>query len=131
MEQLERFRQLEQLQIDSIVSRAIGEEVKDVRVIDVLLVWSSFGTERVWSQKSDVVALSLPLLNLVADRHPNFNLSDLERLAEECFGDLRAKTAPEWTSADLMVGESELRIPLLNIDLSNLLSDKKSLRVFG
>lgn len=131
MEQLERFRQLEQTQIDSIVSRAVEDEVNEVKVIDVLLVWSSFGTEKVWSQKNNVIALSLPLLNLIAERNPNFKLPNLEKLTEECFNDLRAKTVPEWTSADLVVGDAKVQIPFLNINSSNLLPEKKLLRVFA
>lgn len=65
--QLDAFRKLTPAERDRIVSRAVGAEVRDLRVVDALLSRTCLGTERVWRDAAGIAVVNLPLLREVLE----------------------------------------------------------------
>jgi len=117
--QLRSFRALPQEEIDSIVSRAVGQTVSGVKVVDVLLARSCFGTHRTWSMASDICFLSLAVLSdLTRSGQTNrpTSIADLPKAAKHCLDGVIANSNPVWTHKPLVLGKWTLDVPMLDFN---------------
>jgi hypothetical protein len=120
IEQLRRFRALEQQEIDEIVSQAVKAEVHGVRVTDALLSRSCFGTTHIWSQLKEIVPLNLELLASVArqglDQGKPLSLRELGTQVWQEIHRLAQFARPAWSMEELPAGRTTIRLPMLEFD---------------
>jgi hypothetical protein len=128
--QLNRFRDLPQHVIDGIVTSATDQQVKGVRVIDVILTRSSCGTHRIWKKLNGVVTVNPPLLNVVLNRlgkdkpseilgrFPEFVAAEIERLM--------SVIRPKWVHKNLDCGTALLKVPMLEYDRQKMDRERAS-----
>jgi hypothetical protein len=120
LNQLRKFRNLRPAERDAILSDALGHPVSGVKVIDVLLSRSCFGTHKVWAQLGDVVPLNLALLAGVTKPFRSecraMPLRDLPRLVKDEFDRVVQQAKPEWVMKDAVMGPVKFRLPMLDYD---------------
>lgn len=117
-EQLAQFRALPSTERDRIVSQAVGAEVRDVCVIDVLLSRTCLGTQRVWKDAVGIAVVNIPLLREVLQRmnERGDRLDRFEEVARETLDAIVADVVLEWRDGTIELGKHSVRVPLLQID---------------
>lgn len=118
--QLDRFAQLPQTRQDEILSNAFGKVVKDARVIDVVLCWSSFGSHSIWAELERVAPINIGLLANLIERDKNLPLSRFAELTHELIDEIVAAVDPTWEEGNLDFGKR-------NITISNLVFNSREL----
>ncbi len=120
IEQLRRFRALEQQEKDEIVSQAVQAEVQGVRVTDALLSRSCFGTTHIWSQLQEIVPLNLELLASVTrqclEQGKPLSLRDLGTQVWREIQRLAPLARPAWSMEEFPAGRTMIRLPMLAFD---------------
>ncbi len=120
--QLAAFRALPASERDRIVSRAVGLEVHEVRVIDVLLSRTCLGTERVWRDAAGIGIVNVPLLREVLERMAERG-DCLDRFVDAAQATLDAIVTDvvlEWRDGTIDLGKHSVRVPLLQTDQRKL-----------
>lgn len=120
IDQLRQFRELTSEARDEILSAALKRDVHGVRVTDVLLTRSCFGTETVWSKLGDVTALNLPLLRLATKKAlglgRSLSIAGFSQLVSEETGAVLSAAAPRFEAREVPMGTTVVRLPLLEYD---------------
>ncbi|MFO0845495.1 MAG: hypothetical protein U0797_24440 [Gemmataceae bacterium] len=120
LDQLKRFRDLPGETRDEVLSRALGRTVSGVKVIDVLLSRSCFGTTKTWSKLGSVVPLNLTLLSGVTKPvrtagHP-LPLGDFPARVWEEINRVMREARPQWVTKEAILGPVVFRLPMLDYD---------------
>jgi hypothetical protein len=118
-QQLERFRSLPCPTRDRIISQALGEEVKEVRILDAVLARSCFGTHSLRTLAGDVELLSLPILAGAAGEYSSSSKGGIIRLLNTCSAlkeRLWLDAQPTWKQETISLDHARITLPLLNFD---------------
>lgn len=126
--QLNKFQQLTQEQKDKIISNAIQQEVNNVKVIDAMLVWSSYGTYEIWQKLEKIAPLNLAILYHLVTESPKFKLGSLVEETYNLFSKLKQSIKPNWSEQSINVMGHHIRFPVLIFDESKLIKYRKYLR---
>jgi hypothetical protein len=119
MEQIRSFRDLPQEQRDSVISHALGRKVAGVKLVDIVLARSCFGSLRVWENSSDILLLSLAILAELTRRvgaDHSLNASDIPALIDKYLNGVIAKANPVWSHKPLGIGAYVIDVPMLDFD---------------
>lgn len=120
LDQLRRMRDLNPVERDNVLSRALGRDVRQVKVVDVLLSRASIGTENVWSKLEAAVALNLTLLrislNKAREQRRTLSLLGFAGLVSTEFRRIMALAQPRWVEREAPLGTTSFRIPFLEFD---------------
>lgn len=120
LKQLRDFRALSAQKIDAIVSNAVNRQVKDVRIVDVLLGWAGFGTNEVWAMMSGVAPMNLALLCNLVDATPNISLLSFREQAHELINKLCDEVSPQWGREQFVIGDNKIEFPRLDFKAEKL-----------
>lgn len=127
LKQLQAFRDLSAGKIDAIISRAVNRNVRNVRIVDVLLGWSGFGTNEVWSMMSDVAPMNLALLCNLVETTPDMPFLSFSEQAHELINKICAEVSPKWERKEILIGDTIIEVPLLNINTNKIIPFKNHL----
>lgn len=120
LEQLQRFRELDDAEQSRILTAALGEEIKDAEVVDVLVSRSSFGTARLWIRAEGVALLNPALLRLVAAERKtaarSLSMRDLGGEAAQTLDRFVAEAKTRWENETMVVGKFTIELPMLRFD---------------
>ena len=128
IKQLDKFQQLTQEQKDKIISKAIQKEVNNVKVIDAILVWSSYGTYNIWKRLKKIAPLNLAILYWLITESPQLKLSSLVKETYDFFAKLKQSIEPTWGEESIIVLNHHIRFPVLIFDDSKLIRYRKYLK---
>jgi hypothetical protein len=121
LEQLARFRNLEAATQDKILSDALGRDVEDVAVIDVLLSRTSFGTSALWRDAGGVALVNLLLLSeVVAGADTRAPLADFGCRATRRLDQIISYADPKWVEREIDLDLAKIRLPILEYELEEL-----------
>jgi hypothetical protein len=126
--QLDRFRQLDQTVIDSIVGNRFGQAIKNVRIVDVMLTRSSCGTARVWERLSNIVVANVGLLASAFRQAKVQNrpimLSSFHGAIIGEIARIKQAIKPEWIRGNLSVFGAVISVPILDYHESRLYRER-------
>lgn len=80
--QINKFKKLNKVKKEKILSDIFDEEIRDINVVDVLLGWGGFGTKEIWDKidNSNIVTLNLAILNQYVKRYDDtISILDLKK----------------------------------------------------
>jgi hypothetical protein len=129
LRQLNQLRVLDQTEQDAVLTLALHRPIKNATICDFLLGWSCFGTINVWQALGQATPLNLPLLWLVTQRMADQPLVRMSDVSRAVLDELCTSTEPQWTHKDLQLGNSLIRIPMLDFRSAELMPAK--IRYFG
>ena len=119
LDQVRRFKALPREQVDRILSGAIGTQVRNVEVTDMILARSCFGTEKVRQSALSVELVSLPLLARAVEDCVNAGSKTLPAIIDRCRGMRRdiVQRSNAYTDLETLVVKNwRFEIPLLKFD---------------
>jgi len=122
LDQHARFRGLPPDERDAVLSAALGTEVHDPAVVDLIAVRTCVGSATTWRQceEAGVVVLTPALLRLAvldaAVRGQELDLADLPVVLEAVLQSIETDTSASWRSDTLNFGETTLAVPTLEYD---------------
>jgi hypothetical protein len=124
LEQLERLRDLPSEEIDRIVGSAVGSDVKDVEVLDLLLVRTCLGTHRVWAELGEVAPANLHVLAAAVTRlrERGAGLPALPSEVAAVLDEIVADTTHSWDQEKVNFGAATVEVPLLRMNDKSLRS---------
>ncbi|MEJ7791986.1 MAG: hypothetical protein WKF65_08460 [Gaiellaceae bacterium] len=121
LEQLKRLRELDPKRRDAVLSEALGHDVHDVAVIDVLLSRTSFGTSPLWREAGTVALVNLLLLaDVAAAVDADKPLAAFDRRAADRLDEVVALAKPDWVEREIDLELAKLRLPILDYDFEAL-----------
>ena len=124
LHQLKVFREEPQTIKDTILSRALGLDVRNAVVIDCILSRSSFGTNSIWSKMGDAIPLSPMILNHLLKKYigssEEFLLTQFKNHVDDFFEYILAEMEPIWSENKLDISDKEVFFPLLEYDINKL-----------
>jgi Holliday junction resolvase-like predicted endonuclease len=126
--QLTAFRLLPQNQKDSIISRVFNVQAVDVRIVDALLVWSSFGTKNIWDQLDHIATLNIPLLFMLVKKNRFLPVDQIVIQTIATIDEIVKKALPHWGFDRITLGEYEIEVPRFDYDPSSLFQYKEYLK---
>ncbi|NYV75747.1 hypothetical protein [Streptomyces sp. UH6] len=134
LEQLRRFRSLDEAGRNDVLSRIFGVTISGVEVHDVLLTRTGFGTSKVWQQLGDIIPANLQLLHGASEElYGATGVLELPRMANRLgtlLSELLANAKPRWKAGEITLGESgvegriSITLPLLRLDPAAILKDR-------
>jgi len=119
LDQIRRFRALESADVDKIISRALGREVRGACVFDMLLTRSCFGTHRTWETAGDVSLITLPVLSELTRQGGSdavASLADIPARAAQFIDAYVAQANPRWVPSTLVLEGGQVDVPMLHYD---------------
>lgn len=128
VKQLTAFRLLAQSQKDSIISRAFNVQAVEVRIVDALLVWSGFGTKKIWDQLDHIATLNIALLFMLVKRNRLLPLDQIAMQTAEIIDEIVKAATPHWGFDRITIGEYEVEVPRFDYDASSLFRYKDYLK---
>jgi hypothetical protein len=121
LKQLARFGELEATRRDEVLSDALGHDVRDVAVMDVLLSRTSFGTSALWRDAGAVAFVNLLLLaEIVAGADAKAPLADFDVRASTRLDEIVSLAKPKWVEREIDLDVVKLRLPILEYEFEAL-----------
>jgi hypothetical protein len=111
LEQLTRFRRLPPADQDRILSDSLGNQVKNVLLVDVLMTRTNFGTARIWNQLGPATALNLPLLRALMKKHQvngQWRLEHFRKDTEEITEKIIKMSRSAWRPSSIRVNNTPI-----------------------
>lgn len=132
LDQLQRLREADPEERDSVVSAALKRDVHGVSIREALLCRAGMGTAKTWRRMGGVAPLNPPLLNAVAARYarePSLKLTEFADVAAATLDGLVSVAFEGWEYAVLEFADLRVSIPLMRLDLKRLYRERASLFV--
>ncbi len=131
VDQLNKFDSLPQDVKDRIISRALGKTVTNVVTRKVLLGWSSFGTDDIWSLLHDIAPLNIALLYLLIKRQPDSLFHDIVKHSWDLIKEIVDETKPKWEIERLVFNDVTIEFPFLDYDEQTLFKHRIYLKEYS
>jgi hypothetical protein len=128
LEQLRVFRELPQGEKDRVLAKALGREVKDVAVVDVLLTRSGIGSWKVWKELAGAIPANPALIRAARRRAPP-TLRDLVLSLPDVLDEITSAASDGWVQTPTTLWDVPFEIPLL--DLKNKYLEQLRLTLAG
>lgn len=120
LNQLSRFRELPSSKQDEILSQAFERKIDAIKVVDVILCWSSFGTDNIWKQLIGIAPINIALLANMVERDSSLPLHSFVEIAHKTLDEIVAAASPSWVEGTLDFYDRRLTLPNLEFDRSGL-----------
>lgn len=119
-DQLKRFRKLNSTEQSQILSNAVKHPVIEATIVDVVLLRSCAGTEKIWSKRGESCILTLPILSAIArkaevEERPD-PIADCKAQSDNYISDLIRAANPRWERGSITVDGVEVTMPLLKLN---------------
>lgn len=114
LEQLRVFRELPQEEKDCVLAKALGREVKDVAVVDVLLTRSGIGSWKVWKELAGAIPTNPALIRAARRREPS-TLRDLVLSLPDVLDEITSAASDGWFQTTTAFWDVPFEIPLLHL----------------
>jgi hypothetical protein len=131
LQQLKVFREKPQSIQDSVLSKALGLEVRNALVLDSILSRSSFGTHKIWSKIGNTIQLSPVILLHLVEKYKRSSgkllLTQIKNEIDDFFKYILTDLCPTWSEATLEISDKEVLFPLMKYDSNKLSILRKKL----
>ncbi len=124
LRQLARFRALDGVVRDRVLSHALGRRLSDVTIVDGLLMRHCVGRPDVWQQLGNVAPLNVGMLALLiasADRERHLDLDRVPAASRALLDQIADDIGAGWHLGDYELADVHLNAPVPHYDWNRML----------
>lgn len=127
IEQLDKFKKLDKVKKEKILSGIFDEEITDINIVDVLLGWGGFGTKNIWDKIDtyNIVPLNLAILNQYVKRYKDdTSILELKKDIDLIINEVIENTLAKKTTILYEIGDKIVHYESFNYENIKLLKYK-------
>jgi hypothetical protein len=126
IEQITKFKGLEKSVKESILSDIFKKDICDITIVDILLGWGGFGTNKIWNklEENNITPLNLVLLNQYIKQYDETAIADFQRDINELICEIIDNSLAKKTTILYEIGDKTIHYESFNYEDVKLLKYK-------